>query len=183
MVTVRFTDAVRTLGTRRMHRVVERVLCHARDQRRFRVVHYEMEENHLHLIVEASSRAAMTRGMRVVNIRLGKQLNRALGRRRGQILADRYHEQPLLNPRQVRNALAYVLCNRRHHAWGDRGIRYARGWTDRFSSARFFDGWKGRPPPPPPGPDDPVAPARTLLLKRLWRRHGLIPTDHIPARG
>jgi hypothetical protein len=50
-------------------------------------------------------------------------------------------------------------------------------------SARFFDGWKDRPPPPRPGPDDPVAPAKTLLLERLWRRHGLIPTDHIPARG
>ena len=40
---------------------------------------------------------------------------RVLGRT-GRVLADRYHHRILTCPRQVRNALAYVLLNARRHA-------------------------------------------------------------------
>jgi hypothetical protein len=46
-------------------------------------------------------------------------------------------------PREVRNALRYVLSNYRQHE-AERGARLARDWIDPFSSAFWFDGWKDR---------------------------------------
>ena len=65
-------------------------------------------------------------------------VNRALGRT-GRVLADRYHLRVLKCPRQVRNAIAYVLLNARKH-----GIRIPFGQPDPFSSGPWFGFWRGR---------------------------------------
>jgi REP element-mobilizing transposase RayT len=168
------------LRRRRIYKIVRGVFCATVDRGRFRICQYSVQHNHIHLIVEASDRAALTRGMRRVNIRLGKQLNKAMGRRKGRVVADRYHEVHLGNPTQVRNALAYVLNNYRKHLWRERGERCARRWIDPCSSGDFFDGWRGRGATAPTR-GDPVTAPRTGLLKRVWRRRGLIALDEVPG--
>jgi hypothetical protein len=91
----------------------------------------------------------------------------------------------------VRNALAYVLLNARRHAakriarlkaMGLKNVAplgRARG-LDFYSSGRWFEGWRTGPPPRP-STDPPVAGARTWLLRRGWRLHGLIDPSEIPA--
>ncbi len=44
----------------------------------FRVVHYSIQSNHLHLIVEADSRDDMVSGMRSLGGRLAKRLNESV---------------------------------------------------------------------------------------------------------
>ena len=67
--------------------------------------------------MEADDAAALGRGMKSIASRIAYAVNRALKRgRRGKVLRDRYHHEVLTCPRQVRNALAYVLLNARHHA-------------------------------------------------------------------
>jgi REP element-mobilizing transposase RayT len=168
------------LRRRRVYKVVRGIFCQTADQGRFRICQYSVQHNHIHLIIEASDRAAMTRGMRRVNIRLGKQLNKAMGRRKGRVIADRYHEVHLESPTQVRNALAYVLNNYRKHLWRERGERCGAGWVDSCSSAEFFDGWRGRGAIAP-SRGDPVAAPRTGLLKQVWRRRGLIALNEVPG--
>ena len=58
--------------------------------------------------------------------------------RRGNAFPDRFHEQVLGSPREVKLALAYVLKNARKH-----GYRQRRGHPDRFSSGGWFDGSLG----------------------------------------
>ena len=81
---------------------------------RFRLVQYSIQNDHLHLIVEAKDRTSLSRGMQGLAIRIARGLNR-LWERKGKVFADRYHDRILRTPREVRNALRYVLNNGRRH--------------------------------------------------------------------
>ncbi len=109
LVTLRACREVVWLRTRVAYRALRNALaCASRDD--FCVVHYSVQRDHLHLIVEADGKAALSRGMRGLAIRCALAVNRALGRR-GALWADRYHAMALRTPRMVRNALVYVLAN------------------------------------------------------------------------
>jgi REP element-mobilizing transposase RayT len=138
----------------------------------FRLVHFSVQSNHVHLIVEGDSRPTLARGLQGLSIRMARALNR-LWRRVGNVFADRYHDRILRSPREVWNALRYVLCNaRKHGAWTSR-TRH-----DPFSSAPWFDGWRGAPTKPEE--PSPTARARTWLLRTGWHFHGLIDIDATP---
>jgi REP element-mobilizing transposase RayT len=133
----------------------------------FRVVHFSVQENHLHLLVEAADHAAFVRGLQGLAVRAARAVNRALGLR-GRVWADRYHARVLTTPSEVRRGIIYVVQNRKKTVAGVQ-------WVDACSSAWFFDGWKGPRPwwsLPPPG-ERPVGWApRTWLLSVGWQRAG-----------
>ena len=56
----------------------------------FRVVHYSLQGNHAHFIVEAAGREALGRGMKSLGARLARAVNRVF-ERSGRVLEDRYH--------------------------------------------------------------------------------------------
>jgi REP element-mobilizing transposase RayT len=101
----------------------------------FRLVHFSIQTNHLHLVAEADDRRALSRGLQGLFVRVARALNR-LWRRRGRVFSDRYHDRVLRTPREVRNALRYVLNNHRRHGIHTAGI-------DPCSSGAWFDGWAG----------------------------------------
>jgi hypothetical protein len=76
----------------------------------FRLCHYAVLNDHLHLICEAEGRTALSRGLQGLLIRIARALNK-LWSRRGSVFADRYHDHILKSPREVRNALRYVFGN------------------------------------------------------------------------
>ena len=93
----------------------EIVRCIEASQREdFRVVHYSVQSDHIHLIVEADS-SALERGMRGFTIRTAKRLNRNVMKRTGKVWADRFHRHDLRTPTEVRNAIVYVLANGSKH--------------------------------------------------------------------
>ena len=122
-----------------------------------RIVHYSIQGNHLHLIVEAEDRESLAKGMQGLAIRIARAINRLFARA-GQVWADRYHSHVLKTRREAANALRYVLGNFARYAasWGDRVARFA----DAFSSVRFL-GFTD--------PDAPVASPRTWLFRLGWR--------------
>ena len=63
----------------------------------FRVVHFSVQHNHVHLIVEADSRRALSDGLRARFARVARELNIVMGVR-GQRFGDRYHEHVLATP-------------------------------------------------------------------------------------
>jgi len=154
----------------------------AKHREHFRVTHFSVQSNHIHLLVEATSRLFLSRGVQGLAIRIARRVNAALSRR-GRVFAERYHAYPLRTPREVRHALAYVLLNERRHLAADRGLSLPPWYFDPCSSALEFDGWQalhGLAPPPPPEREV-TAPPRTYLLTHLWRRHGLIAPDEVPG--
>jgi REP-associated tyrosine transposase len=136
----------------------------------FRSVHFSIQDDHVHLIAEADSPRAWRAGMQGLAIRIARRLNAALGRR-GAVWGDRYHARVLRTPREVRNAIVYVLQNWKKH------LRAATG-LDPCSSAAWFAGWRvatGVASGPRP-----VTRARTWLAAVGWRRLGLIDPGERP---
>jgi REP-associated tyrosine transposase len=177
-VTLRLRRDVPNLRSQRCMSVAWRVFAAARDRLGMRLVHWAVQRDHLHLVVEPESGRALSRAMQGLCIRFAKQLNREL-RRRGQVFADRYHEAVLDSPRRTRHALAYVLLQERHHA-RQRGEKLPVG-LDACSSAPTFDGWTV-PCRPRPGPwTATVMPAATWLLGFGWTRHGLVDPCEVPG--
>jgi hypothetical protein len=136
----------------------------------FQVVHFSVQVDHLHLIVESADKNRLSRGVAGLAIRIARAVNAVLGRK-GRLWGDRYHARALRSPREVRHALLYVLMNWRKHLKGSRGL-------DPCSSAGWFDGWKERYSGHPP--DAPVHPPSTWLAAKGWRRHGLIGLEEAP---
>ena len=161
--------------------VVQPALGQAKKHLGMRIVHYCVLYNHLHLIVESDGRPALSRGVKGLSVRLARALNKLTGRK-GPVFADRYHDHVLKTPREVRHALCYVIQNfRRHMAQQQAAPPMPKEMADPYSSGPTFDGFKTRPCNwTRDGPGLSV-PARTWLLAKGWRRHGLIATDELPG--
>lgn len=187
-VTLRVLPGVPNLRAKRAFRAVKQALRLAnskgRHRRSFRITHYSVQSNHLHLIAEANDERKLSRGMQGLAVRIARRLNIAVARL-GTVFASRYHARTLRSPRDVRNTLAYVLLNERRHLAAGLGLTLPPWYFDPCSSAREFDGWRaihGLDPPAPPVRDVTAAPQSPLLTWR-WRRHGLITPDEVPGRS
>ena len=139
---------------------LEIVRCIRESQRNdFRIVHYSIQSDHIHLLVEAES-DALERGMRGFTIRTAKGLNKNVLKRNGKVWADRFHRHDPRTPTEVRHALVYVLANGLKH-----GV-VPRGQHDPCSSGRYLMGWNS--PIPVAEGDIPVRPPQTWLLAKSW---------------
>jgi hypothetical protein len=138
-------------------------------------VHYSIQTNHLHLIVESSDARAMRSGVSGLVIAFAKKLNALLQRLTGKVWSDRYHSRELTTPSEVRRALVYVLQNVRKH-----GFDLAGAFVDPLSTAHGFTGWiEPVREKNDPNRFRPRAP-RTWLLDEGWSTRGggpLSPTE------
>jgi REP element-mobilizing transposase RayT len=176
-VDLRAPREVGNLRTRHAYRAIRGAvgLCARRSD--YRVVHVSIQSNHVHLLVEADDKRALTLGMQGFAISAAKRLNRELRRTRGEVFPYRYHATAIENPTQARNAISYILNNWRHH----RGDARAPWRIDPFSSADRFDGWE-RPHRYAARADAlPTVQATTWLLVDGWKRAGPVRFDETPG--
>jgi REP element-mobilizing transposase RayT len=134
-VTLRLREGLPSLRCLVNMEIFREVMRECAEQEGFRVVHWSAQSNHAHLIVEADSQEALTRGMKRITIRLAKRWNK-LWERKGAVFDDHYHSVVLDTPTRVRNALVYVLQNAKRH-----GVRL-RGVLDHYSTAPAFESWR-----------------------------------------
>jgi REP element-mobilizing transposase RayT len=164
-----------------VRRVLERAFAASCERFETRLVHYSIQSNHVHMIVESDGRQALSRAMQGFAIRVAKALNK-LWDRTGKVFADRYHDRILRTPREVRNALVYVLKNHAKHGIAIAGL-------DPFASGRSLDGWEDVPLPRARadmrnrGRTEhacPAARAKTWLLGTGWKLLGLLQLAEMP---
>lgn len=171
---------------------LERSLARASTSR-YRVVHYSVQADHVHLLIEAVDRQALSRGTQGLAIRLARTFNRVV-RRRGKVWGDRFFARELHSPREVRAAIVYVLMNHKKHdvacAFREQQGSSRHRTLDPYSSAAWFDGFTQRAGPllvrlrdRMPTLTIPILRPRTWLLRQGWRRHGLIAPDERPRLG
>ena len=172
LVTARIAAGLPSLRRANAMKLLLAALSAASDRHGMRIIHYSVQGNHLHLIVEAEDRECVARGMNALLGPLARALNKLWGRS-GQVFPQRYHDEVISTPTQARNALRYVLQNGKKH-----GL-VPRSSIDPCSSAPLFDGWKQRPSIPAM-PMAAIAPASAWLLTTGWRRHGSIGIDELP---
>jgi len=140
----------------------------------FRIIHISIQSNHVHLIVEADHKLALSRGMQSFQISAAKQLNRALsvrsvrvaiGRGRSAGAADRranaeYREamanrrrgsvfpdrfhQEIIKTPKQARNTLAYVLNNWRKHREDRDGLPATWKVDPFSTGVFFEGWKER---------------------------------------
>jgi REP element-mobilizing transposase RayT len=172
-VTLRLANGLPSLRTPAYAQAVRAALAAGREAFGFRLVHFSIQSNHLHLIVEATNNTALARGMKGLSVRVARAVNRRR-RRTGKVFADRHHLHVLRTPREARHGLVYVLNNGRKHSAIDRRVRF-----DPCSSASFFAGWRGIAGASLDA-SAPVRAPRSWLLQTGWKRHGLIDPFEMP---
>jgi len=186
-VTLRLAAGVPSLRSQALFVGVRGALARGQERFGFRLVHFSVQSNHLHLIAEAADRRALSRGVQGLSVRVARAVNGRL-ERKGRLFADRYHARALKTPRAVGYALRYVLLNaRRHHR------APACGFIDSRSSAAWFPGfcrpgelvfgvtearaeWRAAS-----DLEAPVAKPKTWLLRVGYRRRGAFDLDEVPG--
>ncbi|HEY4244940.1 MAG TPA: transposase [Kofleriaceae bacterium] len=139
-----------------------------------RVVHASVQHDHLHVLVEASDRAALTKGMLAFQVSAAHWINRA-AKRSGRVFPDRYHAHVIKTPREARSAIRYVLSNWRKHG----EAAHCRWAIDPFSTGYAF--WAEERPPRDYEPL-PIAAPGCWLLRIGWQRAGAISPYDVPGQ-
>jgi REP element-mobilizing transposase RayT len=147
-VTWRIQDGLPTLRNKKLAGAFARACGAAQTRFGMRVVHFAVESNHIHMVVEGISAPAM----KGLGVRVAKAINKRI-ERQGRVIGDTYHARALRTPAEVRNAVRYVVRNHEHHT-GSRQTDPHYLFFDAFSS----EAW----------PDAVVKP-KTWLLNNAWR--------------
>ena len=173
----------RSLRSPRASRALEAIFVCEKRRQGFRLLHYCIRRDHIHLVCESDNAVALSRAMQRLGSRIARRLNQ-LWDREGRFFADRYHGRVITTPRDYRNVLRYVLLNFHKDALIQDGQLLGGGF-DPCSSAEWFDGWhpsarrspdgslcEARPPPERREPT--VTEPKSWLARQGWRRHGLL---------
>jgi putative transposase len=156
-----------------------------------RIVHFSLQDDHLHLILEAADRERIARTIQGFASIVARGFNRVLGRK-GKLWEERYHRRDLRTPTEVHRALGYVLQNFRKHASHTEQLEVRMGALDPFSSAAWFDGWDEcggaraselAAKLEAHGFSRCTSPPRTFLLQVGFRRVSLVSARHVPGRS
>ena len=174
-VTMRARAGLPSFRAQRVSGMLRGVLFGQRKRRYakdFQVVEFSIQDNHLHMIVEASDKGTLRSGVSGLVIAFAKRLNMML-RRKGKVWGDRWHGRELESPQEVRHALVYVFRNLAKH-----GTRiFGTDFADPFSSAWRFRGFTRPVLPYPELGTWPETRPRTWLLGTGWHTiHGLLDT-------
>ncbi len=173
MVTVSIHEYLPTRRSKHAYRGLLEVFRAGCERDGFRLIHYSVQMDHLHLIVEAEDKDRLTRGVQGLLVRIARRLNKVWVRK-GAVPSDRFHSRILKTPREVWNALRYLINNARKH-----GSFFKPNEADPYSSGRWFDGW--RESLLPAAVEAPLARARSWLLNVGWLKHGRIGLCEVPG--
>jgi REP element-mobilizing transposase RayT len=113
-ITNRLRPEVWNLRTHRCFRALQRAFAGGCERFGFRMVHFSVQRNHLHTIVEAPDTKALGRAMKGLAVRMARALNKVM-ERKGPVFGDRYHAHLIRSLREAANAVEYVLENWRKH--------------------------------------------------------------------
>src|SRR3984885_3919299 len=143
-VVMRVAPSVGSLRRRKLYKAMRDATITAALREWFRIVHISLQRTHVHLLVEAKHRAALSRGMQGFLISAARHINTVLGegarRRRGKVFAERYHVEVITTPTRAHHAISYVLSNWRKHG-EDRAGLPSTWLVDPFSSGISFPDW------------------------------------------
>lgn len=75
-----------------------------------RVIHYTLEFNHVHFLIESSHHDELHRGMQALGISFSKAINK-YKRKRGTVFKHRYHQRKLTSSTELKKVLHYIFHN------------------------------------------------------------------------
>ena len=155
---LRIRRGVWSLRSKPLFRQVRYAFAKVTEREGFRLVHFSVQGNHIHAIVEADCTELLSRAMQSMCTRIAKRINARMSRC-GPVFEDRYYARPLRTPSEVARAIAYVLENSRRHDARFGYIPSPPTGAEAFTSAALA------------GADPPlVSEPQTWLLRVGWTR-------------
>jgi REP element-mobilizing transposase RayT len=79
-----------------------------------RILHYTLEYDHVHMLVEVDNNEILTMGMQSFGISFSKGINK-IKKLKGKVFKTRYHFRKLKTPSELKNVLNYILGNSVKH--------------------------------------------------------------------
>ncbi len=116
-VTLKIHKGLPSLRQTNIFLLIAKAIAKARSHG-LRVIHFSVQSNHLHMLVEANSHHEFVRGMQSLTIRLAKAIKKSLGSagdKIAKVFLGRFHSRVLKSPAEVKRALRYVLQNTAKH--------------------------------------------------------------------
>lgn len=108
-LTIKVRENKADIQSKKILKVLHHAIIRAR-LKKLRVIHYTLEYNHVHLLVECNDNKILHHGMQALGISLSKAINR-IKRLSGGVYKHRYHFRQISNPRQLKNVLHYIFHN------------------------------------------------------------------------
>ena len=136
-IVIRIRRGLPDLRTPRALRRLERAFRLGKERKGFALLHYSIQRDHLHLMVEVTNRRKLSKGMQALGIRIAKVLNSLWGRKSGHVFAERYFAVALETWKQIWRTIRYVLNNGRKH-----GTWTVKGRPDPYSSGQWYFPWR-----------------------------------------
>lgn len=75
-----------------------------------KIIHYSLEYNHVHLLVEAKNNLVLHKGMQAFGITFSKAINK-FKKVKGAVYKHRYHFRQISGHRDLKNVLNYIFHN------------------------------------------------------------------------
>jgi REP element-mobilizing transposase RayT len=114
LATIRVEKNVYNLRSQRSYNALKRAFKGGANRFGTRLVHYSVQGNHIHAIIESPDTASLMAAMKGLSVRIAHKMNAMMGRK-GKVIGDRYHVRMLRGHRAARNAVRYVRENHRKH--------------------------------------------------------------------
>ena len=108
-LTIKVRDNKADIQNKRILKALHYAIKRAR-LKELKVIHYTLEYNHVHLLVESADNSVLHRGMQAFGITIAKAINK-IKRTKGNVYKNRYHLRIINSPKQLKNVLHYIFCN------------------------------------------------------------------------
>jgi REP element-mobilizing transposase RayT len=112
-LTVKILRAKANLKNKMILSILKRSIMNARKMG-LRVIHYSLEYDHVHLLIEAENNFILGKGMQAFGVTFSKALNR-LRKIKGSVYKHRYHFRKIVGARQLKNVMNYIFSNGLKH--------------------------------------------------------------------
>jgi REP element-mobilizing transposase RayT len=89
--------------------ILKRAIQNARKQG-LRVIHFSLEYDHVHLLIEAENNTTLGKGMQAFGVTFSKAINR-VRKTTGKVYKHRYHFKAITSPKQLKNVMSYIFKN------------------------------------------------------------------------
>ncbi|MFA6237483.1 MAG: transposase [Bacteriovorax sp.] len=94
-------------------KILKRAILNARKQN-LKVIHYSLEYDHVHLLIEANNNRILGKGMQAFGVTMAKAINR-VRKLKGSVYKHRYHFHQISSSRQLKNVMMYIFRNGMKH--------------------------------------------------------------------
>lgn len=107
--TIKVRENKADIKNKRLLKILHHAIKRAR-LKKLKVLHYSLEYNHVHLLVEARDNQIIHQGMQAFGISFAKAINK-IKFLKGRVYKNRYHFRKITSLRDYKNVLLYIFRN------------------------------------------------------------------------